>query len=81
MKSARADEAAQNLVTLSEQSPEEAAAAIAALAAGQTDPKWFRDFDRAMLEMLEDRPVGDPILQTLPLETLDDIAVRCIARL
>ncbi len=81
MNSASASEAAQKLVTLSEQPPAEAAAAIAELAAGLTDPEWFAGFDHALLELLEDRPVGDPIVEALPLETLDEVAARCAARL
>ena len=81
MRPATASEAAQNLVTISEQPPEAAAAAIAEMAKDRTDPSWFREFDRALLELLEDRPVGDPILESLPLEKLQDLAARCISRL
>jgi len=74
-----ANEAVQTLLTLTDDlPPAEAATRIAELLSDTRDSRSIRDLDRALLQLLEDRLLGEPILEHIPLAALDALAVRCL---
>ncbi len=78
---ATVNEAVQTLVNLVEKSPEDAAAEISDLLGRLSDADALAAVDRGLLQLFEDRPVADPILEHLDLDVLDALAQRCVSRL
>ncbi len=81
MTPAMPNEAVQTLVNLIENPPEQAAGSIAELLGGLSDDRDLAAVDRGLLQLFEDRPVADPILEHLDLGILEGLAERCVRRL
>ena len=67
---------------LRELPPESAAESLAkAIGAPPKDVHGSLQHDAAAIDILVDRRVGDPILESIPLAALEELAVRCLKRL
>ena len=63
-----AGQAAQTLLALTDQQPDQAARHLERLVGELSDPRAIRDLDHALVQLLQDRPVADPILEQLDLD-------------
>ena len=81
MDAGSANGAARELIALTEETPERAAEGIGRLLAEQDEPPAVEEYDGALLQLLNDRPSGDPILEHLELDLLGGLAARCVERL
>jgi long-subunit acyl-CoA synthetase (AMP-forming)/GNAT superfamily N-acetyltransferase len=76
-----AGQAAQTLLAFTDQPPEEAARRIEQLIGELSDRSAARALDHALIQLLEDRPVADPILEHLDLGVLAALVRRSADRL
>lgn len=81
MEPETARQAADTLLVLADLAPSEAARQIERKIAEPSEPEVARALDHALIQLLQDQPIADPILDHLGLTALDLVAARCAKRL